>query len=123
PADGEGDTEDPLPRFVAEMNRAAADLGMNRTRFENPHGLPSAGHRTTPRDLFRLGSKLVEHGGILPFVQTRKYVGRIESNSHYVRYELWSNTNQLLDREGYLGMKTGTTRPAGACLVSLSRRG
>ncbi len=38
------------------------------------------------------------------------------------RYELWKNTNRLLDTEGYLGMKTGTTTPAGACLVSLGER-
>jgi D-alanyl-D-alanine carboxypeptidase (penicillin-binding protein 5/6) len=35
----------------------------------------------------------------------------------------WRNTNQLLGIEGYLGMKTGTTRRAGACLVSIGRRG
>jgi serine-type D-Ala-D-Ala carboxypeptidase (penicillin-binding protein 5/6) len=114
---------DPLVRFVAEMNRTAADLGMSRTTFKNPHGLSARGHRTTPRDLMRLAVTMIEQGDILPYVQTRKYVGRLQSNSHYTRYELWSNTNQLLGTEGYLGMKTGTTRGAGACLVSLSHRG
>ena len=46
----------------------------------------------------------------------------MESASGYERYELWTNTNRLLDVDGYLGMKTGTTRAAGACLVSLSER-
>ena len=114
---------DPLVRFVAEMNRTAAELGMSRTTFKNPHGLSTRGHRTTPRDLMRLAVKMIEQGDILPYVQTRKHVGRLESNSSYTRYELWTNTNRLLDIDGYLGMKTGTTGPAGACLVSLSQRG
>jgi serine-type D-Ala-D-Ala carboxypeptidase (penicillin-binding protein 5/6) len=118
--EGEGD---PLVRFVAQMNRTAQELGMSRTTFKNPHGLSARGHRTTPRDLMRLAVTMIEQGDILPYVQTRKYVGRLESNSKYTRYELWSNTNQLLGTEGYLGMKTGTTRGAGACLVSLSHRG
>ncbi len=29
----------------------------------------------------------------------------------------WENTNKLLDK-GFLGVKTGQTIPAGACLVS-----
>ena len=120
---GNIDDADPLPRFVAEMNRAAADLGMHDTSFKNPHGLTVDGHRSTARDLLKLASKLVQDGRILPYVQTRKHIGRLEGASGYVRYELWTNTNKLLDTQGYLGMKTGTTDAAGACLVSLAERG
>ena len=35
----------------------------------------------------------------------------------------WTNTNRLLDIEGYDGIKTGTTTAAGACLVASGRRG
>jgi D-alanyl-D-alanine carboxypeptidase (penicillin-binding protein 5/6) len=117
------ETNDPLASFVSEMNRAAADLGMLDTCYKNPHGLTVEGHRSTARDLLRLASKLVQDGRILPYVQTRKYVGRLEGAAGYVRYELWTNTNKLLDTEGYAGMKTGTTDAAGACLVSLGERG
>jgi D-alanyl-D-alanine carboxypeptidase len=117
------DGNDPLPRFVAEMNRTAADLGMNDTCYRNPHGLTVDGHRSTVRDLLKLAAKLVRDGRILPYVQTRKHIGRLEGASGYVRYELWTNTNKLLDTQGYLGMKTGTTDAAGACLVSLAERG
>jgi serine-type D-Ala-D-Ala carboxypeptidase (penicillin-binding protein 5/6) len=116
-------TVDPLVRFVAEMNRTAAELGMSRTTFKNPHGLSAEGHKTTPRDLMRLAVKMIAQGDVLPYVQTRKHVGTLNSTSSYTRYELWTNTNRLLDTDGYLGMKTGTTTPAGACLVSLSQRG
>ncbi len=117
------DNADPLPRFIAEMNRTAADLGMHDTCYRNPHGLTVDGHRSTARDLLKLAAKLVQDGRILPLVQTRKHIGRLEGASGYVRYELWTNTNKLLDTQGYLGMKTGTTDAAGACLVSLAERG
>jgi D-alanyl-D-alanine carboxypeptidase (penicillin-binding protein 5/6) len=35
----------------------------------------------------------------------------------------WTNTNKLLDVEGYEGVKTGTTTPAGNCLVASAKRG
>jgi D-alanyl-D-alanine carboxypeptidase (penicillin-binding protein 5/6) len=35
---------------------------------------------------------------------------------------VWRNTNQLLGIEGFIGVKTGTTDAAGACLVSCSER-
>ena len=38
------------------------------------------------------------------------------------RNVVWTNTNRLLDTEGYDGVKTGTTRAAGECLVASGRR-
>ncbi len=122
PPGNKPEADDSLVKFVAEMNRTALQLGMMNTQFRNPHGLSAADHRTTVRDMFRLASKIVEEGSLLPYVQTRKHIGRLESTSGYVRYELWTNTNRLLNTDGYLGMKTGTTRDAGACLVSLAER-
>ncbi len=118
----DAETEDPLVKFVAEMNRVAKKLGMGNTQFRNPHGLSHKEHKTTVQDLFRLASAIAEDGMLLPYVQTRKHIGRLEGASGYVRYELWTNSNQLLNIDGYLGMKTGTTRPAGACLVSFGER-
>ena len=39
------------------------------------------------------------------------------------RHVLWKNTNKLLAIDGYQGVKTGTTSAAGACLVSMCKRG
>ena len=36
---------------------------------------------------------------------------------------VWNNTNELLELEGYDGVKTGTTDAAGSCLVSHGQRG
>ncbi len=44
---------DAYDSFVSAMNRKAAELGMTSTHYNNTHGLPSAGHVTTARDLAR----------------------------------------------------------------------
>ncbi|HVJ84329.1 MAG TPA: serine hydrolase [Caulifigura sp.] len=116
------ETTDPLVRFVAEMNRTAAGLGMAGSKFADPHGLGSNGHHARARDLMVLAKALIDDGQILVYTGTRKYAGKLEGAAGYTRYELWKNTNKLLDTEGYLGLKTGTTTPAGACLVSLGER-
>jgi len=121
PAD-QPDAADPLVRFVAEMNRTAESLGMAGTRFADPHGLSSDGHHARARDLVTLAKALIDDGQIMEYIGTRKYAGKLEGATGYTRYELWKNTNKLLDTEGYLGMKTGTTTPAGACLVSIGER-
>ncbi|HVJ69045.1 MAG TPA: serine hydrolase, partial [Caulifigura sp.] len=120
--DDQPDATDPLVRFVAEMNRTAAALGMAGTRFADPHGLSSKDHHARARDMVTLAKALIDDGQALQYAGTRKYAGKLDGASGYTRYELWKNTNKLLDTEGYLGMKTGTTTPAGACLVSIGER-
>lgn len=122
PPEDQLDATDPVVRFVAEMNRTAAGLGMVGSRFADPHGLASNGHHARARDLVILAKALIDDGQVLQYSGTRKYAGTLEGASGYTRYQLWKNTNKLLDTEGYLGMKTGTTTPAGACLVSLGER-
>ena len=46
--------DDPLDQFVAAMNRAAAELGMRETSYQNPHGLTAEGHISSARDLLTL---------------------------------------------------------------------
>ncbi len=36
----------------------------------------------------------------------------------YTRNVAWKNTNEMLNFEGFIGVKTGTTGDAGACLVA-----
>ncbi len=55
-------------------------------------------------------------------VSTRQHGTQVKSQSGYARNLVWNNTNPLLKTEGYIGIKTGTTDAAGACLVSCSQR-
>lgn len=122
PPEDEPDADDPLERFVAEMNRTAAQLGMEQTRYKNPHGLTADGHKSTARDLVRLARIACADQRLLDYVGTRNYASTVEGAPGYLREVAWENTNRLLDIEGYHGVKTGTTSAAGACLISLGER-
>ncbi len=117
---GEGD---PLARFVAEMNREAARLGMKGTRYLNPHGLPQKKHLSTARDLARLTAATWQDPLFRQIVSTREHRARVTQPDGQTREAVWRNTNRLLGIEGYQGVKTGFTSAAGSCLVSTGERG
>lgn len=117
---GEGD---PLVRFVAEMNREAARLGMTGTRYLNPHGLPQKKHVSTARDLARLTAATLQDPLFRQIVSTREHRAMVTQADGRTREAVWRNTNRLLGIEGYQGVKTGFTSAAGSCLVSTGERG
>ncbi len=120
PENGE-DPTDPLVRFVAEMNREADRLGLAQTGFANPHGLTAPNHKASAADLARLAYHCLESSVFRTIVATRQYAAELVGPEGR-RTVVWRNTNRLLGTEGYLGVKTGTTRAAGACLIALGRR-
>jgi serine-type D-Ala-D-Ala carboxypeptidase (penicillin-binding protein 5/6) len=117
------DQADPLPRFIAEMNRVAEELGLHETHFANPNGLPAPGHRSSARDLAKLASHALTQTAFAAVVSTRKHGCTLIDAKGERRNIVWTNTNHLLETEGYDGVKTGTTNAAGTCLVSSGRRG
>lgn len=102
--------------FAARMNRAAKALGMSRTTFRNPHGLPDPGQVTTARDLARLAQGLQDR-----FPSYYLYFGKRTFTYRGVRIR---NHNRLLGSvEGVDGIKTGYTRASGFNLVTNVNRG
>jgi len=118
-----GGGDDPLARFVAEMNRSAAALGLTRTHFANPHGLTTPGHQGSARDLAELARRALADPAFAACVNTRRRGYTLTTADGRRRNVAWSNTNRLLDTQGYDGVKTGTTAAAGNCLVASGRRG
>jgi D-alanyl-D-alanine carboxypeptidase (penicillin-binding protein 5/6) len=114
---------DPLPRFIAEMNRLAVGLGLRETNFINPNGLPALRHQSSARDLAKLARIALAEPIFAQTVSTPKHGCTLVDAKGQRRNVLWTNTNRLLDTEGYDGVKTGTTRAAGECLVASGRRG
>ena len=104
------------------MNRVAVELGLRETHFANPHGLPAAGHRSSARDLAKLAQSPCS---TRPSPGSSRLLaeGRPWSTDGKTRNVVWTNTNKLLEIEGYDGVKTGTTTAAGACLVASGRLG
>lgn len=87
-------------QFVAMMNSEAARLGMNSTRFINPHGLPGKGQYTTARDLAILTVQLKR--------EFPEYAGYFSIEGIDVGKKQYANFNMLIGRfDGADGMKTG----------------
>ena len=103
--------------FIVRMNETAKRLGMARTNFVNPNGLPVAGQVTTARDLARLAMAVQRdfpehaHYWKTPYLR----IGKRRLRSH----------NSLLRTfEGADGIKTGFICDSGFNIVaSASREG
>jgi serine-type D-Ala-D-Ala carboxypeptidase (penicillin-binding protein 5/6) len=106
--------------FVRRMNRRAAALRLDATRFVTPYGLDRPGHRTSARDLARLWETAMRRADFRALVATRE--ARLPGGPPQLRR--FVNSNQLLG--GYrwtVGGKTGFTSLAGRCLVASASRG
>lgn len=117
------DDESSYDSFIAAMNQAADELGMSNSTYQNTHGLPDAEHKLSAIDLLRLATAAMKYDLFREIVSTRQFGCRVESEEGYARNVIWKNTNRLLAIEGFSGVKTGTTRAAGACLVSRGKFG
>lgn len=115
--------QQPFPRFIAEMNRVADEIGLHETHFENPNGLPAPGHHSSAHDLAKLAHRALAEPAFAAVVKTRKHGYTVVDGRGKRRDVAWTSTNHLLEIEGYDGVKTGTTRGAGTCLVASGRRG
>lgn len=101
--------------FVARMNATAKKLGMTRTHFVNPNGLPAPDQVTTARDLAKLSRAVLrdfpEYAELwsMPMVQ----IGKMRLASH----------NGLLKTfEGADGLKTGFICDSGFNVVASATR-
>ncbi|MBI2477383.1 MAG: serine hydrolase [Planctomycetia bacterium] len=122
PADDKS-PDDAYSRFVAEMNRTAGRLEMDQSTYKNPHGLTEAGHQASAANLLKLAHAAMQLEAFRKYVSTNQRGCTVTGSSGYERHVVWKNTNELLKIDGYLGVKTGTTDAAGACLVSYGHRG
>lgn len=118
-ASARGKGSDPLVEFVGEMNRLAQFLGMNRTRFANPHGLERPGTKaySTAADVARMSVYAMRRSAITFLVRQKSVQIQVNSKPFTVR-----NTNELVGESGIFGLKTGTTAGAGACVVEVSEK-
>lgn len=107
-----------IPHFVDMMNAKAQELGMKNTHFDNPHGLDSATHYSTARDVSIMSRYALMKPVIREIVSTKLYRFSDATNSHKL-----PNTNLLLWKyQGAIGTKTGFTDKAGYCLSGAAKR-
>ena len=103
--------------FVEQMNRRAAELGMNNTHYVNACGLDAPGHVSSARDVAILSREmLTKHPGITEY--TTIWTDALRGGQTQL-----VNTNKLLRRyTGITGLKTGTTGGAGVCITASASR-
>jgi D-alanyl-D-alanine carboxypeptidase len=106
-----------LPKFIKMMNEASVRLGMHRTRFVNPNGLPDARQVTTARDMALLARAIIlefpEYDWLFKLQHVK--IGKRRLRSH---------NGLLRSYEGADGMKTGFVCASGYnIVVSATRRG
>ncbi|PIS32304.1 D-alanyl-D-alanine carboxypeptidase [Candidatus Peregrinibacteria bacterium CG08_land_8_20_14_0_20_41_10] len=106
-----------VEKFVAKMNQKAKILGMTNSHFTNPAGLDDPNHYSTARDLAKLARYSLHNQLLQEIVKKKTY--RFRSLSGFT-HQL-KNTNKLL--ESFLnieGLKTGLTKNAGECLITVA---
>ncbi len=109
-----------VERFVELMNDRAEQLGMDNTRFANPHGLDEPNHFSSARDLLTLARAMMAVDELATMVATREapLPPTVDGEERTVR-----TTNRLLyEYPGANGVKTGYTDDAGWTLAASAER-
>jgi D-alanyl-D-alanine carboxypeptidase len=101
--------------FAVKMNAAARKLGMTRSRFTNPHGLPDPEQVSTARDMALLGRAI--------YREFPQWTEMFSTPSFIIHRGTFHSQNDLLRTlEGADGMKTGFTCGAGYNIVASATR-
>ena len=101
--------------FVQKMNATARRLGMTRTNFVNPHGLPAAEQVTTARDLALLSTAVLRD-----FPEHRDRWA--SSDMRIGKRRLVTHNGLLMNYEGADGLKTGFICDSGYNVVASATR-
>jgi D-alanyl-D-alanine carboxypeptidase (penicillin-binding protein 5/6) len=105
-------------RFVAQMNRYAAALGLSHTHYANPVGLDEKGNYSSAGDLMTLTQHLLREPAFAKIADSRSAVLR----SVHPRRRIES-INELLEMAPWVtGVKTGHTFGALYVLVGSGQR-
>lgn len=108
--------EDSVASFVEQMNRKAAEIGMENSSFANPCGLDidDEGNRSTSYDMALLMRYCMENSFFREVISCKSY--RFDTH-------VYNNKNKLLKSYEYLlGGKTGFTSKARRTLVTAAKK-
>ncbi len=107
-----------VKKFVAQMNRHAAALGLTNTHFANPVGLDQKGNYSSALDLAALTVELERIPAFAKIAASREAVLRSVHPKRRIH-----TINELLEMAPWVtGVKTGHTWKAGYVLVGSGRR-
>lgn len=110
--------------FVQRMNQRARDLGMTKTLYNNPSGLPAVGgtidNCASARDLLLLSLEILKHPRLMEI--TNIDYARVSNGK--AAYAIHNHNGLVINYNNEVdGIKTGYTKAARFCLVATSHRG
>lgn len=114
-------------RFIEQMNRKAAELGMRGSHFSSPIGLDDTSMYTTAYDLGQAAAAIVLHYPDLLAISGTPFIVFDQTGTHKA-YELLNYNKLVIPGQprfypGATGMKTAFTDDAGPCMVATAERG
>jgi serine-type D-Ala-D-Ala carboxypeptidase (penicillin-binding protein 5/6) len=108
-----------VKKFVGQMNRYAAALGLTNTHYENPIGLNSPTNYSSAIDLATLTEELLRIPAFAKIADAREATLRSMRPVEHIH-----SINELLEMAPWVtGVKTGHTWKAGYVLVGSGRKG
>ncbi|HEY3714044.1 MAG TPA: serine hydrolase [Jatrophihabitantaceae bacterium] len=99
--------------FVARMNDMAHSLGLRHTTYTDPSGFDE-GTRSTAADQLILANRAMQLSEFAELVALRSVELPVAGTVH--------NTDKLLGRDGFVGIKTGSDDAAGGCFMFRAHR-
>ena len=109
--------------FSEMMNKKAEELGCKNTHFVNPNGIHNQNHYTTAYDMYLISDYAMKNETFKEIVSTYEYT-LSPTNKHPLKDRIMKNTNNFVNpKNAYYnkivnGIKTGTTKQAGNCLIT-----
>ena len=109
--------------FSEMMNKKAEEIGCKNTHFVNPNGIHNQNHYTTAYDMYLISNYAMKNETFKEIVSTYEYT-LSPTNKHPLKDRIMKNTNNFVNpKNAYYnkivnGIKTGTTKQAGNCLIT-----
>ncbi len=113
-----------LSLFVQRMNQRAIELGMTKTFYNNPSGLPAGGglsdNCASVQDLLLLSLEILKHPQLMAITQ----IDYAKVSNGKGAYSIHNHNGLVINYNNEVdGIKTGYTKAARFCLVATSHRG
>ncbi|CAD8206671.1 unnamed protein product [Paramecium pentaurelia] len=104
--------------FLDQMNKHAISIKMENTNYSSVHGLNDEKNVSCPNDISKLIEKCIQLEVFLEIITTKifKTHALTDKGGKATLYK-WKNTNKLLKKSGWMGVKTGVTPNAGPCFT------
>lgn len=123
-----------LQAFVERMNTRAKELGMAKTEYYNPNGLPAPKYgkkfnRTTARDQLKLALEIIKHPAIFKYTSSKTAVVtlgdgkelKMLNHNRILRMDKFKIVNPD-GTEAVDGLKTGYINAGGSSIVLTGKR-